>query len=138
MIGRHVKLVAGRQATRIVTHPLPPVVLAVAGTVAAWILLAAATSLIFHFLPGATFLAAAYAFRWRTGARRAGRREIGTILAVGGAGTAIGLGAVAGIGRELDGEALTALVVVAGAAIATIWLRRGPVRGDGGRPAIRE
>lgn len=97
---------------------------AVAATVGGWLVLAAMTGLIYHFLPGATFLAASSVFRTVERGRRASIVELVAILVASGLGTATGLLVVPALGRELDSPMGTALVVVAGALVATVWLRR--------------
>jgi hypothetical protein len=102
--------------------------LAVAGagaTVAVWIVLAGITGLIFHFLPGAPFLVAAWVFRQATDGRRATWPETAVIVAAGAVASVLGSLVVVTLGRELDAPAATALVVLAGAAIGVAWLRRG-------------
>lgn len=110
---------------------------AVAATVALWLMLAATTGLIFHFLPGATFLAATYVFRLLEGGRRVALPEQAALVAVGAFGTAIGLMGVTSSGHELDGPLLTSLVVISGAALATIWSRRASVPGSSMKPGER-
>jgi len=103
--------------------------LAVAGagaTVALWIILASITGLIYHFLPGAPFLVAAWVFRQVEHGRRATWSEIAVIVTVGAVASILGSLAVASIGRELDAPAATGLVALAGAAMSAAWLRRGP------------
>jgi len=108
--------------------------LATAGVTAAvglWLLLASITGLIYHFLPGATFLVAAWVFRQVEGGRRAAWPELAVIVATGATGTVVGVVLVAGIGRELDAAPVTWLVAITGALIAAVWLRRGaPSDGD--------
>lgn len=102
--------------------------LAVAGagaTVVLWVILASITGLIYHFLPGAPFLVAAWVFRQVEGGRRAAWPAIVVIVAVGAAASVLGSLAVASIGRELDAPVATALVALAGAAMSVAWLRRG-------------
>ena len=103
--------------------------LAVAGAGAAvglWIVLASITGLIFHFLPGAPFLAAAWVFGQVERGRRAAWPELAVMVAASASAAAIGVLVVASIGRELDPPAITGLVALAGAAIGVVWLRRGP------------
>lgn len=94
-------------------------------TVVVWIILASITGLIFHFLPGAPLLVAAWAFRQVEGGRRAEWREIAVLVAAGAAASVLGSLTVASIGRELDAPVATALVALAGAAMSVVWLRRG-------------
>jgi hypothetical protein len=101
--------------------------LAVAGagaTVLVWIILAAITGLIYHFLPGAPFLVAAWVFRQVEGGRPAEWREIAALAAAGAAASVLGILTVASIGRDLDAPVATALVALAGAALGVVWLRR--------------
>jgi peptidoglycan/LPS O-acetylase OafA/YrhL len=98
---------------------------AVAATVGLWLVLASVTRLIFHFLPGATFLAGAYAFRLAARERRASRLEIAAVLIASAVATGVGLIAVPVLGLELDEPPITMLVVGAGAVIGTVLLRRG-------------
>jgi len=102
--------------------------LAVAGagaTVVLWVILASITGLIFHFLPGAPFLVAAWVFRQVEAGRRASWREVAVIVAAGATASLLGSLVVASIGRELDAPVATALVALAGAAVSVAWLRRG-------------
>jgi hypothetical protein len=111
---------------------LPPA-MAFAAAVAAgllWYALSIATGLIFHFMPGAPFLAAAAAFRWATGSRRATWAEVAGLLAGSSLVTAAGLLAVPAGGGTLDDVAPVAAVVLGGFILALAWLRR-----PGGRPA---
>ena len=120
------------------TTPRPMAVVAlalaaagVAATVALWVVLSSITGLIYHFLPGATFLVAAWVFRQVEHGRRAGWPELAVIGATGATGTILGGVLVAGMGRELDAAPVTWLVVIAGALIGALWLRRGaPSDGD--------
>lgn len=114
-------------------HRSPPataaLLLAAAGagaTMGLWIALASITGLIYHFLPGAPFLAAAWIFRQVEGGRRAAWPELAVMVAASASAAAIGVLVVASIGRELDPPAITGLVALAGAAISVVWLRRGP------------
>jgi hypothetical protein len=97
----------------------------VAGAVGLWVALASITGLIYHLLPGATFLVAAWVYRQVTGGRPAAWRELAVIIAAGAAGTIGGLVLVSGIGRELDPLPVTGSVVITGALIGVVWLRRG-------------
>lgn len=97
----------------------------VAAAVVAWIALASATGLVYHFLPGATFLAGAWVFRQAAPSRRASLPELAAIAAAGATGTVLGVVLVTGIGRELDTAPVTSLVAASGALIAAVWLRRG-------------
>jgi peptidoglycan/LPS O-acetylase OafA/YrhL len=98
--------------------------IAVAATVGLWLVLASVTHLIFHFLPGATFLAGAFAFRFAARERRASRLEIAAVLIASAVATWVGLVAVPALGLELDEPPITMLVVAAGAVIGTVVLRR--------------
>lgn len=97
----------------------------VAAVVGLWIMLASITGLIYHFLPGATFLVAAWIFRQVVRGRRAAWPELAVIVAAGAAGSIGGVLLVTGIGRALDAAPVTSLVAVSGAAIGAAWLRRG-------------
>lgn len=97
----------------------------VAGVVGLWILLASITGLIYHFLPGATFLVAAWVFRQVARGRRAAWLELAAVVAAGAVGTIVGIALVTGIGRELDTAPVTSLVAITGALIGAVWLRRG-------------
>ncbi|MEO8252583.1 MAG: hypothetical protein ABI578_08935 [Chloroflexota bacterium] len=112
-----------------VGHRLPVRALVLAllvsgGTGAMWFLLAMATGLIFHFLPGATFLAATWTVRWREGATPMPWIGVGIILIGASTATAATLAALVAAVRPLDEPALTATVTLAGAAFATVWMRR--------------
>lgn len=112
-------------------------VLAVAGagaTVALWIILASITGLVYHFLPGAPFLAAAWVFRQVEHGRRATWPEMAVIVTVGAAASVLGGLAAASIGRELDTPAATGLVALAGVALSVAWLLRGPSGAAAGHP----
>lgn len=98
-----------------------------AGIAGLWVVLAAATGLIFHLLPGATMLAAAWIFRHLGSSRRASWPEVIGIVGSGLLATGAGIGAVTAIGRPLDPAPLTAAVAAAGALIALVWLRRDGV-----------
>jgi len=113
--------VPGRSAS---VGPLTLAICGVAATVGLWILLASITGLIFHLLPGATFLAATWIFRQVEPERRAGWPDVAVIVVAGAVGTALGAAAIEGIGRELDAMPITWLVAAGGALIAMAWLRR--------------
>lgn len=109
---------------RLAVRALVLALLASGGTGAMWFLLAMATGLIFHFLPGATFLAATWTVRWRQGGTPMPWIGVGIILIGASTATAATLAALVAAGRPLDEPALTATVTVAGAAFATVWMRR--------------
>ena len=114
------------------TYPVRDLALALGGAVCAgllWFVLSIATGLIFHFMPGATFLAASGVLRWTARDRRATPVDAAVVIAGGAIVTAAGLVAVRAAGGSLDKPAEIAVVIVVGAAIALAWLR--PVR----RPA---
>ena len=113
-------------------HPVRDLALALGGAVSVgllWFVLSIATGLIFHFMPGATFLAASGVVRWTAHGRRATPVEAAVVIAGGAIVTAAGLVAVRTAGGSLDKPAEIAIVIVVGAAIALAWLR--PVRGPG-------
>jgi len=118
---------AGSTSRQLAPLPIAAAVVAIAATVTLWVVLAAVTGLIFHFLPGATFLAGTYIFRLADGGRRATMPESAAVLLAGAIGTSIGLLAVQALGRDLDAPLATLLVIVAGAAMAMVWLRRSRV-----------
>ena len=89
-----------------------------------WFSLSIATGLIYHFMPGAPFLAAAAIFRWATHSRRANRTEIAEILTGSLIVVAAGLLAVPAAGGSLDPPALVAAVSFGGFVLALTWLRR--------------
>lgn len=89
-----------------------------------WFGLSIATGLIYHFMPGAPFLAAAAVFRWATHSRRANRTEITEILTGSLIVVAAGLLAVPAAGGSLDPPALVAAVSIGGFVLALTWLRR--------------
>jgi hypothetical protein len=106
--------------------------LAVAGagvTVGLWIVLASITGLIYHFLPGAPFLVAAWVFRQVEGGRRAAWPEIAIVVAAGAVASLLGILVVSSIGRELDAAPLTGVVAFVGAALSVMWLRRAGANG---------
>jgi len=96
-----------------------------------WYGLSIATGLIFHFMPGAPFLAATFVFRQSAGNRRATWPETAVILTGGLLVVAAGLVAIAAGGRALDAPQAVAAIIAAGAVIALLWLRRAgqPVAG---------
>lgn len=120
-----------REAASLAVRASPTTALALAllasiGTGAAWFGLATATGLIFHFLPGATFLAAGWTFRRRSGGAATSWTLLGMILVGATIASAVTLAGLIATGQPLDEPLLTAAVVVAGAAIAVAWLRRPP------------
>ena len=58
---------------------------------AAWLALASATGLIYHFAPGAPFAAAAFAYRWRSGGGRVPGGRVAALLLGAAAATAAAL-----------------------------------------------
>jgi hypothetical protein len=88
-----------------------------------WFVLATATGLIFHFLPGASFLAGAWAYRWRPGTGPAPWSHVAAILVAGLVVTAVILGALGATGQPLDDARMTVAVAAAGALLASGWLR---------------
>lgn len=110
-------------------HPVRDLALALGGAVSVgllWFFLSIATGLIFHFMPGATFLAASGVVRWTALGRRSTWAEAAVVIAGGAVVTAAGLIAVRAAGGALDKPAEVAAVIIVGAAIALAWLR--PVR----------
>ncbi len=101
--------------------------LALAGAVAAalvWYVLASATGLIFHFMPAAPTLVAAWIVRWAdhqppSRGRRAGLLVLGASVAL--ATTVV----LATQGRPLDEPPLTALALAGGVGIG-VWVLRTP------------
>lgn len=115
----------------IATHALAGSVAAAAATAVAWYLLASMTGFIFHLMPAAPAIAAAWTLRGADPTSSRPRR-----LAVVAAGTGIGastLLVLAAMGRPLDDAWLTLGVLVVGALIAARLL---PVRDS--RPAAAE
>lgn len=121
---------ATRDSPRLRRIPTAAALVAVAATVGLWLVLSASTRLIFHFLPGASFVTGAYIFRLVAGGPRAGPLETAALLLASVVGTSAGILAVPALGGELDAPPVTLLVVAAGAAIGIIWLRRGAGSGD--------
>lgn len=99
---------------------------------AAWLALASATGLIYHFAPGAPFAAAAFAYRWRSGGGRVPGGRVAALLLGAAAATAAALLALHAAAHPLDAPAVTAVVAAVGAAASAIWLRRGATL-DAGR-----
>lgn len=96
----------------------------------AWFGLSLATGLLYHLMPGATFLAAAWAFR--TQARRPARRlEALVMLSIAAAVTATGLILIPEAGGVV-GDTLENVVVIGGGfVLATRWmLRKSPAASD--------
>jgi hypothetical protein len=90
-----------------------------------WYALSIATGLIFHFMPGAPFLAATFVFRQLLGNRPATWLEVVVILTGGLLVVTAGLLAIQAGGGALDAPELVAAVIAAGAVAAVFWLRRG-------------
>ena len=110
-------------------------ILAAAGAGILWFTLAIATGLIFHFLPGAAFLAGAWTYRWRSGGGRATGPHVAIVLFAGAAATSVAILALVVAGRRLDSEWATAAVAAAGALLAATSLRWPGLRpGDRGTP----
>ncbi|HEX9549744.1 MAG TPA: hypothetical protein VF971_01475 [Candidatus Limnocylindrales bacterium] len=110
-----------------------PTGLALASSVAAalaWFALASATGLIFHVMPAAPTLAAAYVVRWAVD-RPPSRARRSAILALG-ASIAAAMSLILGFGgRPLDEPPLTVLAILGGVVIGA-WLMR-PGGSDGAR-----
>ncbi len=112
-----------------------PLVLAaggVAAMVGVWVVLASMSGLIYHLLPGATFLAASWVFRQVEHGRQAAWPEIAVIVATGALGTTTGVLLVGAIGRELDAAPITWLVAIGGALVGAGWLRHVPTSEEAG------
>jgi len=110
----------------------------VAAAVGLWVLLASITGLIYHFLPGSTFLVATWIFRQVARGRQAAWLELAAVVTAGAAGTIVGIALVAGIGRELDTAPVTSLVAITGALIGAVWLRRGTTSKHHGHGSEKE
>lgn len=110
-----------------------PLVLAAAtsGLVgAAWFGLSMATGLLYHLMPGATFVAAAWAFRTRA-RRRARLREATFILSIAATVTAAGLIIIPEAGGVVGDALENAVVIGVGFVLATRWmLRQTPAASD--------
>jgi hypothetical protein len=89
-----------------------------------WYGLASLTGLIYHFMPGAPFLAAAGALRWRAGPRPLAWARIAILLGGAGLATLATLLALQAAAKPLDAPAITATVAAGGAVGAGAWLRR--------------
>lgn len=117
--------------TTTMASPRQALVIAVGAAVALvalWYVLSVSTGLVFHFMPGATFVAATWVFRGQTHRRPATWGETAVVVAGTGLLTALALVAVHAAGGGLDRPAEIAAVVVAGAGIGMIWLRRPTAR----------
>ncbi len=94
-----------------------------------WIVLSLRTRLIFHLMPAAPSLGAAFTFRWRTGAGRenpqdpAQLRDVLALLAGALIITTAAALVLARAGHFLDGDLLVAAITLAGAAMSGLWLR---------------
>lgn len=89
-----------------------------------WLGLSVATGLVYHLMPGATFLAAAWAYRATGGSRPAPWRDV-IVALVGSAGvTAGGLLLIPAAGGAIAGPAELIVVTLGGALAAAAWLRR--------------
>lgn len=112
-----------------------PLMLAAAASAlvgAAWFGLSMATGLLYHLMPGATFVAAAWAFRTRAH-RRARVREATFILSIAAAVTAAGLILIPEAGGVVGETLENAIVIGAGFVLATRWmLRQTPAASDAG------
>lgn len=109
-----------------------PALAAAAGVGLVWFVLSVATGLIFHVLPGATFLAAGWVFRQTAIGRRATGAEVAVLFTGAASTTGAGLVAVSQAGGALAAPIEIAAVIVAGALIGLYWLRR-PGAGMAGR-----
>jgi hypothetical protein len=98
-------------------------VLAAFGVGVLWLALAIATGLIFHFLPGATFLAGAWTYRWRTRGARATWLHVAVVLVAAAVATAVALVALAAARRPLDSDVATAGIASIGALVTAVSLR---------------
>jgi len=98
-------------------------ILAAIGVGVLWFALAIATGLVFHFLPGASFLAGAWTYRWRSGAGRAPASDVAIVLVAGAVATVVAILALVVAGRRLDSEWATAAVAATGALLAATSLR---------------
>jgi hypothetical protein len=103
--------------------PLPAAALAAAAATIAWLVLALATGLIFHFMPAAPFLAGAWAHRARSDGARAPGLDTTAALLVAGALAAVGIAALVAMSRPLDDPPVTAAAAAGGALLAAAWLR---------------
>ncbi len=94
-----------------------------------WIVLSLRTRLIFHLMPAAPSLGAAFTFRWRTGAGPGNPQDAAPprdVLALLAGALIITMAAglvLARAGHFLDGELLVAAVALAGAVMSGLWLR---------------
>ncbi len=123
---------------RVAPSPRLALAAALAGATAsgiAWYVLSMATGLIFHFMPGAPVVAAAFVFRHVIGSRRGTIPEVVAIVTGGLAVVSAGLLAIRAGGGSLDAPGIVGVVVVVAVGAAAIWLRRtGPVASRDGRP----
>lgn len=103
--------------------PLRAAVIASAAATIAWLVLALATGLIFHFMPAAPFLAAALAYRARSAGPRAPGLDTATVLLVAGALAAVGVALLVAASRPLDDPPMAAAAAAGGALFAAAWLR---------------
>jgi hypothetical protein len=120
-----------RTETTTPASPRRALVLAVgaaAALVALWYALSIWTGLVFHFMPGAAFVAATWVFRSQTPRRPATWVEVVVVVGTAGLLTAVGLVAVHAAGGALDRPAEIAAILIAGVAIAITWLRRPAAR----------
>ena len=114
----------GRHARGLRARPLALAVGAAVPVGVLWLALSLATGLIYHFMPGAMFLASTWAFRWATRGGRASWAEAVAVTIGAGAVTAVGLVAVPAAGGALDDPREIAAVILVGAGLALVWLRR--------------
>ncbi|MEW5990457.1 MAG: hypothetical protein AB1736_03810 [Chloroflexota bacterium] len=89
-----------------------------------WLGLSVATGLVYHLLPGATFLAAAWAYRAAGGGRPAPLRDMLVALAASAGVTEAGLLVIPVAGGTIADPAELIAVSVGGAVAAVAWLRR--------------
>lgn len=105
----------------IATHPLAASVAAAATTAIAWYVLASVTGLIFHLMPAAPAIAAAWTLRV-AGPASSVSRSVAAVAA----GTTLGAGTLlvlVAAERPLDEAWLTLIVMTAGTALAALLLR---------------
>ena len=103
--------------------PLSAAVLAAAAATTAWLVLAQATGLVFHFMPAAPFLAGAWANRARSAGAQAPGLDTAAALLAAGTLAAVGIAALVAAARPLDDAPVTAAAAAGGALLAAAWLR---------------
>lgn len=106
--------------------PLVAVALAIGASLVvgiAWFGLSMATGLLYHLMPGATFLVTGWVFRDRVD-RPASRNEGALLLAIAGAVTVLGLVLIPAAGGLVGGSLENLVVVAGGFILAARWMLR--------------